>query len=248
MSFLSLKWWGFLLLHKNPGVENVHVIRDSQLSIHQHNLPGSHLHYPMLRSLQCPPTPDVNAGRSLALDIALHSLEASFHTLPRHVPVNLHAWAWAQTVFSARWTCSSLLMPQSEHEFCLSCNPLSHNWQTLHFQPIFYGYLYNGKLGTSESQGHGVCDLMPVENCLPEIMLRCSRVKRRGGYSLPNFSLISNLLAPPKICRFKRSFKNSRATPVSASQLILLLKGVIYDFPPSPFLPGLPLKSFHKWW
>lgn len=92
MSFLSLTWWGFLLLHKNPGVENVHVIRDSQLSIHQHNLPGSHLHYPVLRSLQCPPTPDLNADRSLALDIALHSLEASFHTLPRHVPVNLHIY------------------------------------------------------------------------------------------------------------------------------------------------------------
>lgn len=109
-------------LHKNPGVESAHIIRDSQLSIHQNN------HYPKLRSLlhahiRYKYFINSLANTSLVLDIEVCSLEASFTHSFNMSLVDLHRLSTplgelAHPTHTSWWT----------WVLSFSCSTLFHNW------------------------------------------------------------------------------------------------------------------------
>lgn len=146
-------------LHKNPRVENTYIMRDSKLPIHQNNLPKTSLSLSSAQKLavsfhvgyKC----FINslADMSLVLNVSALFIGSQLSQFPTNMClINFHTCAWAQTIFSARWTSSSWLHLKVNWVLSFSCSPLSHSWQTLDFYPIFHEYLYCKELGPSKPQ------------------------------------------------------------------------------------------------
>lgn len=146
-------------LHKNPGVENTYIMRGSKLPIHQNNLPKTSLSLSSAQKLAVSFHMGYKcfikslADMSLVLNVSALFIGSQLSQFPTNMClINFHTCAWAQTIFSARWTCSSWLHLKVNWVLSFSCSPLSHSWQTLDFYPIFHEYLYCKELGPSKPQ------------------------------------------------------------------------------------------------